>query len=231
MTTYHLSIHKSCDSYSGMKTFSSKELQLDNEQDFLQAQQLCENRKNMAGFWKQTVLPIRTDRASDLFFPTLMNAVIKAKNLSKNFFVVLAAIIWDLATLPIRLVTFLPRMVCNAMATPEEHPLIAYLKGKGLEAVNVEGESPSQVSLNGNGVRETRTLEKNGRANVLLYTKQITDGGRVEEQSGRRYVMYLTDREIAFPTTYDANSGFFSRNSLDGNPLPELAKWADSANS
>lgn len=226
MTTYHLSIHKSCDSYAGMETFSSQELQLDNERDFSQATQLCENRKNMAGFWKQTVLPIRTDRASDFFFPTLMNMVIKTKSLSENFFAVLGAIIWDLATLPIRFVTFLPRIAYNAMATPTEHPLISYLHGKGLSSIHVEGESPVEYSLEQNS-RRIRFLEKDGRVNVLLYTKEIKEG-RVDERNGKRYLLHLTDREIAFPIY--GESTFFSRSSLDNRPLPELANFVHNPN-
>jgi len=192
-----------------METFSSQELQLDNEQDFSHAKLLCEDRKNMAGFWKQTVLPIRTDRASDFFFPTLMNMVIKTKSLSENFFAVLGAMIWDLATLPIRFVTFLPRVAYNAMATPAEHPLISYLKEKGL----------SSQSL--------RFLEEDGRVNVLLYTKEVKEG-RVEERSGKNYLLHLTDREIAFPIYEE--STFFSRSSLDNRPLPGLANFLHRAN-
>ncbi|MFZ0564979.1 MAG: hypothetical protein WAM28_02150 [Chlamydiales bacterium] len=205
MTTYHLSIHKSCSSYAGMETFSSQELQLDNEQDFSQAKQLCENRKNMAGFWKQTVLPIRTDRASDFFAPTLMNLVIKTKNLSENFFAVLGAIFWDLATLPIRFVTFLPRVAYNALATPVEHPLISYLRG-----------------------RRIRFLDQDVRVNVLLYTKEITED-RIEKRSGKEYSLLLTDREIAFPIYREII--FATRSSLDNRPLPGLVNLLNGLNS
>lgn len=221
MTTYHLSVHKSCGSDNGMETFSSRELQLDNAQDFSHATHLCENRMNMADFWKQTVVPIRTDRASDFFFPALMNMVIKTKSLSENFFAVLGAMIWDLATLPIRFVTFLPRATYNAMATPAEHPLISYLKGKGLSSRDVQGENPVECSLDRNGQR-MRFLEKDGRVNVLLYTKEVKDG-RVEERSGKKYLLHLTDREIAFPIYEE--STFFSRHSLDHRPLPGLANF------
>ena len=57
----------------------ARSIDIDSEQDFSQVKRLCENPKNMAGFWKQTVLPIRTDQASDLFFPILVNIVIKTK--------------------------------------------------------------------------------------------------------------------------------------------------------
>lgn len=162
MTTYHLSIHKICDSYGNLDTFSSRELQLDNKQDFDHAKKLCENKKNMAGYLKQSVLPIRTDRAADLFLPTLMNGVVKTKDLAENFFAVIAAIIWDLATLPVRSLTYFPRMAYNARVKPEPHPLISYLKGKGYCGVHVEGGAPCEATRGLNGKWVLREGEKEG---------------------------------------------------------------------
>ena len=153
-----------------------------------------------------------------------MNIVIQTKDFAQNFFAVLGAIIWDLATLPIRLVTFLPRMAYNAITAPEEHPLIPYLKGKGLDAIYVGGEAPTEAytTLNGEGATRswaTRFLEKDGRVDVLLYTKSRNDqNDQVEERSCKHYSLYLTDREIAFPT-YKKHSSHFVQ-SLNGQPIP-----------
>ncbi len=211
--TYHLSIHKRCSgSYSGLDTFSSREVQLIDEEDFKIAEKLCKNPQNMANFWKQTVVPVRPNRASDLLFPALMNLVIKCKDLSESCFAVLGAIIWDVGTLPIRLATWLPWAWHKAHSAPVEHPLIAYLHGKGIESVDVEGCETVQQDKN----LETRFLEKDGRANVLLYTKRIKDG-RIEQRNGSCYQIYLTDREVAFPVR--KTHSFGSQHSLDGNPI------------
>lgn len=196
MTTYHLSIHKPCSSYVGFDTFSTREIQLDNEADYHVAELLCEDKKNMAGFFKQLMLPIRTDRASDLFLPTLMNAAMKSQSVAANCLAVIGFIFLDLMTLPIRLITFLPRLIYNASLRREEHPLIPYLRGKGLRAEEVEGLPPAVGAIDPNGL-SLHHEERDGRANVRLYRRNIVDGWARE--TGEIYKLYLTDREIAFP--------------------------------
>jgi hypothetical protein len=198
MTTYHLSVHKPCSSYADLDTFSTREIPLDNEADYYAAEQLCENKKNMAPAWKQLVVPIRTDQASDLFFPTLMNLVIKTKFLAESCFAIIGAIFLDLATLPLRLITFLPRLVYNASVRREEHPLIPYLRAKGLRPEELEGVSPVVGAVDARGLFNLHQEEKDGRVNVRLYRRRRLEDGRIED-AGERYRLYLTDREIGFP--------------------------------
>ncbi len=191
-TTYHIYFEKSSGVVEEYKIFNIRnnilEFQWDNELDFSQAKGLCENRKNMAGFWKQSVLPIRTDRVSDLFFPALMNMVLKTERLSRDLFSIIAAIVWDLATLPIRFITFLPRVAYNAMATQEEHPLIPYLRE------NLIDKDAEQVFFDKGKFKE-------GCFNIYLYKKAVAENSTAEIKSEKfeGNLLYLTDREIAFP--------------------------------
>ena len=146
--------------------------------EFSHAQHLCENRQHMAGFWKQTVLPIRTNRASDLFFPALMNLVMKTKDLANNFFAIIGAMMWDLATLPIRCVTFLPRLAYNATVMPAEHPLIKFLVDKGLPPKDAEGEHA--VSL-------------------FTINREESSSFSMDLRYSESYQLHLTDREVSFP--------------------------------
>lgn len=160
--TFHISICKG--SYYEV-------VQLNNKQDFDRAERLCKDSTNMAGFFKQVVLPIRTNQASDLFCPALKNMAMIIEHCAEDYFAMLGAMVLDLTTLPIRLVTFLPRMIHNILANPVEHPLIPYLRSKGLLFVD-------------------------GKVTVHLYTKNIV--GNQVNRSGNTYSLYLTDNEIAF---------------------------------
>jgi len=190
--TYHLTTLQPLTSLHGMDSYHERDFQLQGEEEFAKAASLCDNQKNMAPFWKQTILPIRTDRASDLFLPTLMNLALKTKDWANNAFIIMGALVWDLATLPIRLITYLPRLAYNATRSPENHPLIPYLEEKGYGFVHTNAWSPGEPH---------RAPEKEGRLDVLLYKKELTRGpkGISEKHQGTHYTLHLTNREIAFP--------------------------------
>lgn len=62
--------------------------------------------------------------------------------------------------------------------------------------------------------------ERNGRVNICLFTKEIING-RIDERNSEVYCLYLTDREISFPT-YECHRSH-SRLSLDGRPVISLS--------
>jgi hypothetical protein len=175
-----------------MDTFHQRDFQLEGEVEFTKATSLCNNQKNMAPLWKQTIVPIRTDEASDLFLPTLMNYALKTKDCANNVFIVMGALVWDLCTLPIRLITYLPRLAYNATRTSENHPLIPYLEGKKFGFIHSTTWSPGEPH---------RAPEKEGRLDILLYKKEPLYGsnGKSEQNKGTHYTLHLTNREIAFP--------------------------------
>lgn len=76
------------------------------------------------------LVPVRTKKmssfAQDLFLPTLVNHAIKVEHVAKRILAAFVAILLDLVTIPIRLITAIPRMIANS-ANPT-HPLVSYLK-------------------------------------------------------------------------------------------------------
>lgn len=174
--SYNISVHKACDSYAGLDTFTNKIFTLQDQQEYEQVLQLCKDEKNMAGLFKASMIPIRTifsSLSTDLFLPTLIHGVIKTKKASKVCFILLA-LLWDIITLPIRFITLLPRVCYNAFAQSKVHPLIPYLKGKGLDSLDIEGEIV-----------------------IRVYEDNIEDNRRY--QNGFRYKLFLTDHEVPFP--------------------------------
>ncbi len=172
---YNISIHKPCESYARLNTFSSQVVQLKDKKEFDQVKELCKDTSNMSGMLKWSVMPIRTDAASlaqDLFLPTLINGVIKTDNTS-NVPLVFLALTWDAATLPLRLLSLLPRIGYNSYTNSNDHPLLSYLKGKGLAPLDVEGE-----------------------VRVRVYQEERRDGQI--KRNGDGYKLHLTDRAVPF---------------------------------
>jgi len=182
--TYNISIHKACSSYTGLDTFSSRFVRLQNIEEFNRVDGMCKDKKNMAGIWKAALLPIRTDSEfvwQDLLFPTLINGVIKTHKAS-SVTLILIAVIWDILTLAVRLVTLLPRMYVNNRSTPSEHPLIPFLRGKGLDPLVTDGE-----------------------VSIRVYKEERPQGSILQE--GKQYMLNLSNREVPF---VQSSTGFSS---------------------
>ncbi|NGX37671.1 MAG: hypothetical protein K1000chlam2_00830 [Chlamydiae bacterium] len=110
-----------------------REIYLD-EKNFESVKTLCENRTNMAGFFKASVLPIRTDVTfllSDLLLPNFINGALKINDRYIRNIAGLLSFVWDISTLPLRLITYIPRHIYNLSVKQKEHPLIPYLKENG----------------------------------------------------------------------------------------------------
>jgi len=184
MTTYHLSVYKPTLGISGFPGHPPRSFKLENESEFTHVKKMCENTTNMAGFLKQTFLPIRTDRMADVFLPTLMNLVLKTADYAEDAFLILGGMAFDIFTLPSRLAFFLPRATWNMIKDTEEHPLIEYLKNKGVHPTwKVKGAAPQEIDM---------------RVTVHLCSRQLENSDIVD--SGTQYTMSLSNREVAFPT-------------------------------
>lgn len=74
-------------------------------------------------------IPVRVhnwrDFSKDFFLPTTVNRAIKVQHIAGKAFAMLIALFVDVATLPIRFVTCIPRAIYNP--TKEENPLYQYL--------------------------------------------------------------------------------------------------------
>lgn len=176
-------------------------LDLANEEELQHVEALCKDPHNMAGFLKATVVPIRTDHwdvlTRDLFFPTLCNfslpstAPLSSYNTGKIHSVSTAAllllsILWDIATLPIRLLTLIPRVVYNNSMTPSEHPLQVFLREKGIPITNTTGYSTD---------RGTFSDPQEIAVSIIHGTKTP----ECVKYEGNNYSLAFWDREMAFP--------------------------------
>ncbi len=207
MTTHHLSIYK----YNGFGSPIFRNIQLQDEQEFLRAQQLCKNDKNMAGPWKWSFIPIRTDQLSDLLLPSSIHGALRAQEFALDYsenllaVVLLITLIWDVVTLPIRLVTYLPRLCYNAYAQRMEHPLFPYLREKGFaELVDI---APRVTYQAGNGDANMYIHKKEPqRVDIHLYTQRDINGeGRVVDRAVDLYRLYLAGEEVPFVPTHKSS--------------------------
>lgn len=98
--------------------------------EFNKVDKLCRDRTNMAGVVKAVLLPIRTNTigniAKDLFLPLV--CAIKVQEIGFRIFLSLLLLPLDVLTLPIRLVTLIPRAIMNCKTAPKKHPLSIYLE-------------------------------------------------------------------------------------------------------
>jgi len=156
--------------------------QLPNEQEFHKVQELCESNHNMAGVWKWSFIPIRTNNLSDLLFPTLINGAIASEitqsGLEKRWkglfaLAALVALVWDIATLPIRAVTYFLRLCCNYFIQDTPHPLIAYLKEKQIIDFASEGSERVNVDLYTEVAEDTHITRKVMRYGLTLSKVEI----------------------------------------------------------
>ena len=81
------------------------------------------------------LLPIRTNNgknfAKDFFLPTLINQALRVEDSAARIFAILGAILIDVVTFPIRVLTAIPRIVYNGLQKP--HPLATYLRDNGVD--------------------------------------------------------------------------------------------------
>jgi hypothetical protein len=79
----------------------------------------------------------RTDNLSsfceDFFFPSLVHDALKIDNFAIRMIRCIVSIIVDLVTMPIRLITLIPRYFTNLRNTREGHPLHQYLVAMGAD--------------------------------------------------------------------------------------------------
>lgn len=83
------------------------------------------------------VIPVRTDNFSnfckDLFFPGFIHGALKIKDLGQKIFFCILTPLWDLMTLPIRLITAIPRYIYNRIHSKEVHPFYQFLISKNVQ--------------------------------------------------------------------------------------------------
>jgi hypothetical protein len=79
--------------------------------------------------------PIRTNNlknfSKDFFLPTTINHAIKVQHVALKIFSILASLVLDVLTFPIRFLTCIPRVISNARRT--ENLLLKYLRAEGVD--------------------------------------------------------------------------------------------------
>lgn len=108
---------------------------INSDEEFRGVHDYFNKGKTTVSWIQATLYPVRTNHlknfATDLFFPTMINHALKIQNFISKIFVIIAAALLDLITLPIRLITAIPRAIMNYNQKPI--PLFTYLKGQGVD--------------------------------------------------------------------------------------------------
>jgi hypothetical protein len=119
-----------------IKNFNSAE-------EFQAVMDLCDNKRRI-GLLESLIVPIRTDNLNnfckDLFLPGLFNEALKTEDVALKIFLCILMPIFDIITLPIRLITVIPRYIYNAMHPKEAHPFYQYLIDKGVAIEDLSGD-------------------------------------------------------------------------------------------
>lgn len=115
-----------------------------SEEEFDNIWKLCHSRGTVYVI-PATVVPVRTGNGKnfckDFFFPTLFNQALTIKNLAVKIIASLAALILDIATFPLRLLTAAPWVLINRKsAKNESHPLWRYLVAEGVNSKITQSE-------------------------------------------------------------------------------------------
>lgn len=102
----------------------------------------CVQGKSTVAIIPATFKPVRTDNlknfSKDFFLPTTFNHAIKVQHTVGKVFAILASLVLDVLTFPIRLLTCIPRVISNSRRT--ENPLHNYLIAEGVDNKLLESD-------------------------------------------------------------------------------------------
>ncbi len=132
--------------------------------------------KNAVSIIPATFKPVRTNNlknfSKDFFLPTTVNHAIKVQNMVGKIFAILASLVLDVLTFPIRLLTVIPRVISNAKQ--EENQLRKYLIIEGVDKKLLESDhvkvrleweetsqSPTSFWTTNDGVQHSKHSQEN----------------------------------------------------------------------
>jgi len=158
-----------------------------NESERQEINEYLRASKRTVAIFPATLTPIRTNNlnnfSKDFFLPTTVNHAIKVQNTVKRFFVLLASLFLDIATFPIRFITFIPRIISNAVS--KENPLKKYLIQEKADTKILESDHvhvrldwvsngfPNYIWTDKNGNRhETDNQETHWRESMINFIEQ-----------------------------------------------------------
>ena len=110
----------------------------DNPDEFHQVVETrCIDRPRI-GCFESLVITVRTDTlrnfCEDFFLPTFIHHAMQINDMGTKIIMGFTFLILDICTLPIRIITLLPRYYANAQSPREAHPLHQYLTEQGAPA-------------------------------------------------------------------------------------------------
>lgn len=132
--------------------------------------------KDTVGIIPATFTPVRTNNlknfSKDFFLPTTLNHAIKVQHAVGKVFAILAALVLDVLTFPIRLLTVIPRIISNA--NQKENQLHKYLITEGVDKKLLESDhvrvrlewektsqDPTQYWTTKDGVQHSKHRQEN----------------------------------------------------------------------
>lgn len=127
MSSYSMLVTNEKNHFTWEKQFESKE-------EFEQIEGNSEGRDFIC-LLCGTLKPVRTNNCrnfvQDFFLPTLFNHAVKVQRVVAKIFAILGALVLDLLTFSIRLLTSIPRVIANRMKG--EHPFKKFLKSQNVD--------------------------------------------------------------------------------------------------
>ena len=107
-------------------------------QEFYDVVATCCIDRPRIGFFESLIITVRTDTlgnfCQDFFLPTFIHHAMKTNDIGVKIITGFAFLIIDICTLPIRIITLLPRYYVNGQSPKEAHPLYRYLTAqKGVD--------------------------------------------------------------------------------------------------
>lgn len=147
-----------------------------DETEYNQFLSYLDKSSAVVNFMTAALVPVRTSNFSsfikDFICPTLINRALSVKGIALKLLALLGAFFFDLITFPIRLLSFIPRILTNALKA--KHPIHLFLiqKREAPELVKAEYATVrlSQITLEGSA---TDPLE-NCQIEVAEQTDKVT---------------------------------------------------------
>lgn len=141
--SYSIKVSARGDEFQQVKPHPFFTRDFDSAEEFQRVKNLCDNKRRI-GWLESLVIPVRTDNLNnfckDFFFPGLFNQALKTHDVATKIFLCIFMSIYDIISLPIRLITVIPRYLYNAAHPKESHPLYQYLIDKGVPAATLSAD-------------------------------------------------------------------------------------------
>jgi hypothetical protein len=116
----------------------------DSVEEYQSVSNLCDNKRRI-GWLESLIIPVRTDNlhnfCEDFFLPGFFNCALKTHDVATRILLCIFLPIYDILSLPIRLITAIPRYLYNVAHPKESHPFYQYLINNGVPAATLSADS------------------------------------------------------------------------------------------